>query len=295
MSNTSDNLISSIKTKASVPTSQNLFTNQTFLDILNEELLTSIVPQIMSVKEEYFVADYDITVTSGTNSYSIPERAIGGKLRDVQLVSSSQTHSLPRLFQEDDNYSTSDRFGFYIKGNKIIISPTPTNSTDTLRLSYYRRPSKLVLTSACAQITSIDTANNQVTVSSLPSTITVNTEIDIVKNKSGFECLEIDKSISGISGTTITFSSLPTDLSQNDWICLAGESPIAQIPQELHPVLTQAAVVKCLESMGDNKWQVAEQKLQQMKEAVFQLISPRVDGESKKIINPKSLLNFHRR
>lgn len=295
MSYTSDNLINSIKTKASIPTSQSLFSNQTFLDLINEEIQTNIIPDLLKIKEEYLATFKDVSLTSNVNSYQIPERAIGGMLRDVQLVDSNTIYSLPRLQLEDQFQTDEQRTGFYLRGNEIVISPTPTNSSDTLRIHHYQRPSKVVLTTECAQVTSIDTNTNQVTVSSLPSTINSNSIVDIVRNKSGFECLEIDKSISGISGTTISFSSLPSRLVIGDWICLAGESPIAQIPVELHPVLTQAVVVKCLEAMGDNKMKVAEEKLQMMKRNVFQMISPRVDGENKKIINNQSLLNHLRR
>jgi hypothetical protein len=295
MSYLSDTLINSIKIKASVPTSQSLFTNQSFLDLINEEIQTNIVPELMRIKEEYFSTKIDVQLLDGVNSYSIPERAIGGMLRDVQIVESGTVYSLPRLYQEDQIQTTEQRQGFYLEGNNIIVSPTPIHSNDILRISVYQRPSKVVLSTECAQITSIDTTLNQVIVTSLPSNITSNELIDLVRNKPGFECLEIDKTISGISGLTISFTSLPSKLAVGDWICLSGESPIAQIPVEVQPVLTQAVVVKCLESMGDSKMKIAEEKLQMMKQKVFGMISPRVDGENKKIINNHSLLNHIRR
>lgn len=295
MSYTTTDLIASIKRRASVPTNQNLFSNDDFLSLANEEMNINLIPQLLSIKEEYFVADYDVTVTSGTSSYSIPTRAIGLKLRDVQLISNGNVSSLPRLY-EDDRASTSEqRTGFYLKGNNVVISPTPANSSDTLRLSHFRRPNELVTTAECAQISSIDINNNQVTVSTLPSTISTSTVIDFIRGSNGFECLGIDYTVSGVSGTTVTFTSLPTSLAVGDWIALAQETPIPQIPVELHSVLAQMVAVKCLEAMGDSKVEIAEQKLQLMKSAAFNLLSPRVDGENKKITNPYSILSSIRR
>ncbi len=277
-------LISSIKRRASIPTSQNLFSNADFLALANEELQDNLVPLILSAKEEYFVFNYDYSIQSGLNAYAIPSQAIGGSLRDVQLIENTSVISLCRLFEED-RYDTADNGrGFFIQGNNINISPTPTSTSGTLRLVYYRRPNALVLSSACGQIESIDTGTNQIVVSSVPSAFTTGVEIDFIKDKAGFDSLAVDQSISGVSGTTISFASLPTGLAVGDWIALAGESPVPQIPQEAHSILAQMVTVKCLEAMNDAKaMQLAEQKLQMMKDNFLTVISPRITGENKKV------------
>jgi hypothetical protein len=296
MSFTTDDLISSIKSRASVPTSQNLFATADFLRFSNEELQSSLVPMLMSVREEYLVTSVDVSIVPGTSSYRINKRAIGGKLRDVQLVSGTSLRSLAQLNPEDITSTESGQQGFYIKSNSIVLSPTPTNSSDILRVSFFQRPNKLVAVSDAAQITSVDTVNNQVVVSAVPSTFNTGTLIDFIRNQPGFECLDIDKAISGISGTTITFGTLPSDLEVGDYVCIATESPIPQIPQELHPMLAQLAAIKCLEAMSDQAGLAnAEKKLKEMKQSALEVISPRVDGEAKKIMSTSNLVNSYKR
>lgn len=292
MSYTSTELIASIKRRASIPTSQNLLQTADFLALINDEIQINLVPLILSVRESYFLADYDYDIESAKSEYRIPTRAIGGKLADVQRIENGQAISLPQLVREYEDSVSQGNDGFYLKGNQVVLSPTPTATQFQLRLSFYQRPNTVVATADCAQVDSIDSGNNQVTVSSIPSSWTTGTVVDFIRAESGFECLAIDRSVSGVSGTTITFASLPTDLAVGDWIALAGESPIPQIPLELHSVLAQAVTVKCLEAVGDKQaMQLAEQKLQMMKDSAVQMLSPRVDGERKKLINPNSLMS----
>lgn len=290
---TTTDLIASIKRRASIPTSQNLFQNADFLALANDAMSVVLIPLILSVREEYFVASLDHTITQDKFSYAIPTRAIGGKLRDVQLVSSSgDVQSLPRLWEEDrqSTLSTDSKFGFYLVGNTVEITKGTAVVGSTLRLVHYRRPSTLVPVSECAEVVSVDYALNQVTVSSLPSNFGTGIATDFGKGTSGYEPLAIDQTIVSVSGLTITYSSLPTGLAAGDWVSLAGKACVPQIPQELHTVLAQDVAVKCLESMGDPKLGSAQQNLQMMQAAALQTISPRVDGENKKIINRSGLL-----
>ena len=281
MSNTTTDAIASIKRRGSIPTAQNLFQTEDFLSFLNDELLLNLVPQILSTREDYFKADYDITIVPGQTAYTIPPRALGGKLADVSYVTISNIVSVPWLEQSELKSTTTGPFGFYIKGNKVVLSPPPTNA-DTLRLSIYQSPGELVSVDDCAQVASIDSAT-QVTVSSIPTSWTTGTIVDWVKAKPGFENLEIDSVVTGVSGTSITFTSVPEDLEIGDWLCPQYQSCIPQVPKELHNLLAQMVAVKCMEAMGKNTSQ-AEEKLQMMKQQAFELLSPRVDNENRKIM-----------
>lgn len=291
---TTTDLIASIKANASIPTSQNLFQAADFLRFANHEMQINLVPLVMSAREEYFVADYNHSVTANQSSYQIPTRAIGGKLRDVQFISGTDISSLPRLEPELISSTVNGREGFYLQANNVVLSPTPTVTDGTLRLKHFRRPGTLVATSACGQITDIDSGTNSVTISSTPSTFTTGVEVDFIRNKPGFDSLAIDQAISGVSGTTISFSSLPSDLAVGDWIALATESPIPQLPVELHPVLAQAVAVKCILAQG-KKAEAEQMRLKEMKEAALLLLTPRIDGEPRKITNQYGLLNHFRR
>lgn len=293
MGTTSSDLIANIKIRGSFPTANDLFSNADYLSILNDEVLNTVTPIISKVNEEYFLTYKSYNVTTGQESYRIPKRAVASTLRDIQLIDvSGNVQSLPRLFEEDRTSLTSGPLGYYIQANSILLSPVPTVTSGTLRMAYTRRPSKLVLPTACAQITAINGLN--IDVASVPSTMTNNTLIDFVQADGPYDILDMDIVITGISGTTLTLTSVPTDLAIGDYICLAGESPVPGIPEELVPTLVQAALVVCLTSKKDKAAEFEVQKLEQMKEALIQLMEPRIKS-SDVVVRSNALINAFRR
>lgn len=297
MAYTTTDLISAVKSLASIPTSQSLFSTSDFLRFANRALSMKLVPLLQSVREEYYVTEKDYAVTAAQASYRIPSRAVGAKLRDVKIIDGDYEYSLPRLDPEGVTSSTQGQRGFYLKANHVVLVPTPTTTDGTyLRLSYTRRPGTLVATTDCAQITSIDTGNNQVVVSSVPSTFTTSVEVDLIEGKPGFDWLATDKAITGVSGTTISFASLPTGLAEGDWLALAGKSPVMQIPLELHPILEQAVAVTCLSAQGKRSDAKAmDDELSVLMKDALNVLTPRIDGEPKKIVGRATLLNHFRR
>ena len=295
MSTTTIDIIDSIKRKGSFPTSNELFSNTDYLNILNDEVLTQIVPMLVKLNEEYFLTYKEYSVASGTSSYRIPSRSVASGLRDVQLIDSAgNVQSLIRLQEDDRTSNTNGPRGYYLKGNQVILSPSPTSSGDTLRLAFLRRPSKFVLPSACAVIQSINTTLNQIVVTSLPSAITVNSLVDFVQAESPYDIIEFDYSISNISGTTLTFTSIPNDIVVGDYISLASQSCVAMVPEELIPVLVQAALATCLTSKKDTQAKIEIEKLEQMKQVMTTIFSPRVKSNDI-VIKSTKLLNYFRR
>lgn len=198
-----------------------------------------------------------------------------------------------RLWEEDRSSINNNQQGYFIKGNQIILSPTPTSTGDTLRLVYVRRPSKYVSVSDCAQIASI--VGTTITVSSLPSTMTNGTLIDFSQANSPYDILSMSSAISSASGTTLTFSSVPTELVVGDYISLAGETCVPGIQEELVPVLTQAILCSCLSSKKDDSVKLELQKLENMKMRLLDLLTPRIKTSDNKIHSRNSLLSYFRR
>lgn len=288
---TSLDLISNIKLQGSFPTSDSLFSNANFLTLLDLEMSKEVVPLLNKINEEYFLTTKSISVTANKNLYRIPARAVGSALRDVQLLSVGNSITpLNRLYEEDRTSLSSNQLGYFLRGNQIELSPNPTATANIIRLLYFRRPSKLVLPSACAQVQSIDTVLNQVVVNAVPSTMTTNTLIDFIQANSPYDFLDTDISITGISGTTISFSALPDDLAVNDYISLAGEACVPMIPEELVPILVQAALCTALSSKKDKSVELELQKLQAMKDNILSMLTPRVKSPDKKVINRNSFL-----
>lgn len=295
----SNDLVTSVKARANVPTSQNTFQTADFLRFADEETRAKLIPLIFKNLEEYYVRTYDYALVANQAGYLIPTRAIAGKLRDVQLVSITDDQNripVQRLSPEDISIMLSDGFaaakqGFYLEGNKVILYPKPTSASQyVLRLSYYIRPSSLVDISQCALVTAINTGTNQLTVSSVPSTFSISSPVDFVKANPGFECSAIDQMITNIAGSVLTFTALPTDIQVGDYVCLANQTCVVQVPVELQPLLFQYVVIRVLAAQSDTvALKAAMAELRSLEESVMVLISPRVDGKAKRVTNGRGI------
>lgn len=297
----STDLITSVKRRCNVPTSQVTFTSTDFLALADEEVRCKLVPLVLKHMEEFYVTILDQSITANQSAYAIPTRAIGMALRDVQIVSSVDTDTrvpLERLSPEDlyAGITGNVRYlikknGFYLQGNSVVLYPTPSAATlDLLRMSYYMRPNQLVAVDTCGLIQSINTTLNTVTVVTLPSNITTNTLVDLVKAQPGFECTAIDQTITNIASTTLTFASLPSGLAVGDYVCQAQQSCVVQVPAELQPLLFQYVVVRVLSAQGDNtNLKAAVAELDSLEKSAGLLLAPRVSGKVKRVVNTRGI------
>jgi hypothetical protein len=286
---TSTYLLQSLKRRGLIPTSASTFAASDFYKVLDEEVQTFIVPLLLEVREEYLVAYEDESIVSGTDEYDIPERAIAGKLRDVALSDGNGGFRPLSRFEPDhvDSLSTSisGSLGFYLRGNKVVLTGSPASGT--LRFTYYQRPNRVVATDAVGEITAINTGTRVVTVSgSVPSTFTTSVTYDFVKGTPGFELRGKDLSASAVGASSVTFSAtLPTDLAVGDFVCLANETPIPQVPVETHPLLAQRATATILHALGDPKAKASYELAADMEKRILKVLSPRVEGANRFVIN----------
>jgi hypothetical protein len=293
---TSDDLINYIKLYGAVPSQQPAFSNDELLDITNNELLTIIVPFIMDHREDYFVTSTDTTITRDDNDYGIPSKAVGGVIREIKLVRNDARLNLPRI-DLDQLHNHSE--GFYIEDNNIKIINVNNFIGYTIRIYYYRRPNLLIRTAdstnGAAKVGSI--SGTTVTVSTtVPSVWSTSTDIDFIQATPPFNYLQEEETITGIAGSDITFASVPSTLAVGDWLCASGYSTIPTIPAEVHYLLAQGVVIKVLESLADQKGvRSAVAKYKQMEERISNLLSPRVQGEPKRIVNSQNFLDMPRR
>lgn len=294
-----DEFLTLVKATANIPTSQSTFTDEEILAFASDEMRNKITPLILSTREEYLVYEKDISLVASQKAYSIPNRAIGMKLREVQFLdSNSNIYNLSRIDIENisslDNTGTGTPKGFYLRGNKVILYPTPSSSEGSLRLTYFRRPSKLIGTSLASQISAINTGTNVVTVSSLSDTnITTNAKIDFISQTPFYDSLGDDYTISTISSLDITFSSLPDDLAVGDYVCFADNSAFIQIPEELTGLLVARTVLRIFESQGDaESAKNISYRIKDLQEDILDVLTPRVEGEPKKVNSIASIKHF---
>lgn len=299
---TVNDLIESIKVRAAIPIAQNVFEESDLLRFANEEMRLKVVPSILKVKEEFYVATYEYTIQQGVNRYKIPYRAIGGKLRDIYAVNTNEaiTH-LTRIQPEQlvafaPNLMTNCAFAFYVENDDIVLVPSVNSLVgQTLKMKYYLKPNDLVPSNQVGVITAINTGTNTVTLATYPTDVTINvgTRMDFISAIPIFKTLEYDVQVTGFNAAqkTITLSELPDGLQVGDTISLAGESMIPQIPVELQPYLAQAVACRCLESLGAiQELAAANTKLADMEQALLAVIADRAEGNPSKVLNLSSFL-----
>lgn len=279
-------LISALKIKGSFPSANDLFSNSDFLVLFNHQMKTEIVPIMLMLSEDYFLLTKDFNVVQNA-SYRLPSRGIGSKLRDLQVQDTGgNLIPLKRLFEED---RPANLTGYYIVRNSVELANQFVSGT--LKMKYYARPNELVMPTECAQVVSIDSGNLQIEVSSVPATMTTGVLCDFVQNRNPYDLLSYDNAIAGVSGTTITMTEIPTDLVVGDWLCIAQKSPVPMVPEELHPVLVQAALVSALSAKKDRAFEAESKVLERNKQDAIRMLDPRVENDSVSFRSGR-LLNF---
>ena len=292
-------LISDIQTGAMLPTASSLtFSTTQLLRMADRELQSGVVPLMMSVREEYFVTylQQAIQTNVALQQIRLPYRAIGQKVRQMNLVPDAlgDYWPIPQLSVDDRE---SNLAGYWVEGNLVwLFNPMGNWVAPTIELVYYLRPNRLVSPStAVGVITAVNGTTFQLTVAAAPATFTSTALYDVVRARPGYDCLMMDAAAT-VAGNVLTFNSLENEIAVGDYVCLAEESPVAQIPPEMHPVLAQRVIVKVLEAVGDTQgMQAAQSKLAELQESALTLITPRNDGSQKRFANRSSPFRRRRR
>lgn len=290
-------LIAEVKRRINVPTNQSLFSTTDFEAFLNDELFTRIVPLVLRAREEFFVSSTDTSIAANTKTYKIPENSIGSKLRDVVFVDSNgNEEDMPRLSHEEtvESYQVRNTsYGFKLQGNSIVLYPTPTSATGSVRFYYYRKPN-ILSTSKSYKITDVNTGSNQITLESIPSGWTTSTYIDVQESADYHDLTLENTQIQAISTNVVTLTSV-SGVEVGDYACDTGYSAYPMIPAEGHRILAQAAAINCLQAIKDlDAMAIAEKKYEMMASDFLESISPRVDGAPKKIVNNSGVFHTSR-
>jgi hypothetical protein len=265
-------LLDIIKRRAAIPQNQNTFDDPEILAMANEIISEFVLPDVLKARQEFYVHWDDVVPTKGANDnygwIRIPERAVG-----QSIISLSEP--------EDDDPICAQ--SYWVENQKIYFDP---DRVDDVRVRYYLRPGRLVETSSCGVVSSIDRTLGTVTLASVPSGFSSTAKYDFVRGKSGFDLLGKEAPVSLIAGNVLSVaaSDIPEELQIGDYMCIADESPIPQIPVEWFPYLAQHTAALILESIGDMEGsKKAETRLKVMRSNALTLISPRIESKSKAI------------
>lgn len=127
--------------------------------------------------------------------------------------------------------------------------------------------------------------------------------VDFLQTKPGHKTRAYDVVIptgsiinaTGINGTIVFFNegTVPSEFIIGDYICLANEAIIPQIPPDLHNLLAERTAARILAALGDQAGlQASNQKIQEMELRQGNLLDNRIDGSIKKLNGRKSILRF---
>ena len=280
---TTSDLVALIKLLGHVPQSNATFTTANLLTLADLVMRTSIARQLKEANEGYWqtYVEYD---QNSTGIYSIPSGALASGTYSVQIRNGQAIWPVSKQEVSEmttTTYPSVSNYAYTVQGNKLTVLPAQFGGV--LRITYERRPSKLVATTACAQVSSV--ASQVITVNSVPSGWVVGNTIDLQDDQPQFDLLG-EAEITDITGTSITVDGDLSELSADDYLCLSDQSCIPQIPVEFHPLLAQEVVCKIYETQGYlDKLSKAKEVLQEMRENLTALITPRTSTNAP-VINP---------
>lgn len=310
-------LIDSIKVRAMIPDNQVTFSNDDFLRFATEEVQNSMFGEILRHHEDFFLYIDSVEIQPNQNRYRIPARAGGVRLRDVQFRDNSgNLYEMTRIEVQDavhyNNSTVGDNaYAFYIQNNQVVLQPEirGTIPDGELVFYFYMRPNDIVAESRGATITNINTTTGEITVGALPTDSLNNqlfsssTKLDLLSQDSPHVCEAFDitpLSVSPATNTiTFTASDLPATLQVGDFVNLAGESFVPQIPAEQHMQLAMRVALRCMTALGDLQgYQNLKDELDETKRNTTAIIDNRVEGAPRKVVNRHGIIRdglFRRR
>lgn len=300
---TTDAQVTLLRSKYLTPQSQVQFETDDVISLMDDELRSTFISCLNSVREEYWVTNFDQSIVSTTISYTIPQRASGGMLRDIVLVDPNGnqiecTRLSPVQIKQTFPFGLQlplYTFGYYLQDDQVFLYPQQSvNATAyTLRMRYLRRPNNLTQVSNCGRILTI--ASNVLTLDNLDSTWTTSTTFDIIQDFPQFNSISDGATITAITSASnqITLTTVPTGLAVGMYVCPTLMSCIPQIPYEFYGLLINKTIMTMASSLGDSQgFQLAEKNYNEAKNALIKLVDPRVQGGRKIVVNRNSPANW---
>jgi hypothetical protein len=303
MSYSTAELLASIKRNQTIAASSFRFDDTDLLAMADEEIQDVIIPMILRLHSDRLLYTEVQQVVANKKSYTMPYRAIGGQLRELffqdDLLNPTLTRDL-RLY--DYTYGVQittpgNPLGFYFSSNTVNLVPTPNSNYGYLNFTYPIQHNSLVLSSAVAVVQSVDLEAGDVTLTSLPpATFSASVYCDFIQAnpRCNPRILSFDKQILGVNEHVLSFnpSDIPDELVAGDRVTLAGQTDTLLLPDECYKYLSKAIELKIIEAQKDLQAYTAfKPQLNELRRIMENILTPRITGEPKIIINRNGFLN----
>lgn len=283
----SDDLLSYLKLVDFSTTAQTQLSNAEILSIADNTLLLRILPHLIRINEGYTLVKEDFPFVASKAKYALPKYAMFNIIHFVERISNGMSYRLQpvpseRTYMRYDS-QTGDPQMYDFIGNYIEFYPPPQTSASSYRMQYYRRPGRLVETSAAAKILSVNKVNGEVTYTAVPpSTFTASSTHDFYSSTSPFVRLNTNVTATAIAANVQTFPVASVqDLSPNDYVCLLDETVYPDLPIELYDFFAELIVLRLAKIQNDKtKYQYTDKEVQERIETLYAVIGQRHDAQS---------------
>ena len=300
----SDELVTAAKLAGMIPDSSPDYTTARLLLELTDVQRTVFAKAIVASRGGYWLRQSTTATVAGTTSYRMPPRAVVGGLEKIEILDAGGKYR--RLVDAGlrdsgalENLGSGLPMYYVVVGDYVRLLPTPS-AAETIRWTFYMRPSQLVTEQVSAtsrgKITAVTPATPSVTVDVIPYNQTIATPaaivtgnpVDVVK-PNGWHELALFDATATISGLVISFPA-GTDVSRcavGDYVRYQEQSDWPCLPDDFHRTLSDAAAVVYLSITNQmQKAQALGSKVGSDMERFVALMSPRVK-DSPKIIRQR--------
>ena len=288
MAYTTDDLLTQVRISCFLPSSQSTFTDAQILSLGDDEILSSFAPLLVSLNQNIYLESVTTPFVANQDRYVFNKYAMWNKLRRADRVVGTNIVELHHVEVDELMYysQAGTPRGYYLDNDSIIIVPVPASSTDSLRYWIYRRPGRMVVTSAAAKVQSINYATGAVTYTAVPpSTFTATSTHDFYAGRPPFRRVGTEVTATALAANVQTFPAASVaGLLPNDYVCVVEETVFPPLVAELHPFLQDAIIASMSKAQLDPEaYAIQKQELMEKARSAYMAPGNRTVGQPQKI------------
>jgi len=296
-----DDIVTNIIASTRLPISQVTFSPQNIIAFMQDEQQTTITALIKSVREDYWLTNYDQQIVTGVYSYKMPPRCAAGSIRDFVFVDTSGNeiqvaHLSPDQLKNPNYFAYRPAWqgqGIFLQNDTLNLWPTTfNNSSYLLRQKYDRRPNALTSYSNCMQITATNPGSNTITFAGSPP-FSIGEYVDVIGVTGQFTSQGDSLLIDNVVGAVITLDSstpVTTSMTVGSWVCPAGLTCVPQMPAEAYPLLLARGMLRIAAALqNSNLFNVASKMCEDAAAKVTTMVTPRVASSPQKFVNKNNI------
>lgn len=305
---TTTELLEAIRADARIADDDPSATSADLLAEATRVMHRTYVPAVRKCRSDYYLTTARIALEVGCSHYPIPRRATMSTVRRVRVLDASgkPVAQLPPVSLEDIGSGTATTPSMYATtDSSLVVYPTPHAATHTLEVVYEYRPGSLIeVDDVLETVASVAYDSGTGLWRVLYATDTFSKVVDIVRADApfGVPIIDADGDVAAesgqfaftmtsyhgnhplvVSGSSWSGPMSPIGVKEDDYICSAGESPVPQIPIELHPCLAMHTAAKFLTPIDPEGARELKANADTDMVAVLEAMTPRQQGTQQKM------------